>query len=152
MFAYSKTNSITGITITELLEFDSSQLEKSKMIFEELKENKIICKGNFEDIEWSLTNQIETTNLRFEFDEILYNKEFKKRNMYKFQDFVNSIKCFVLLNIEYLNLKTLQKHLRYIKEYSHLTNFFNENYSKRGLDIFEKLLNDIHGFPWWLKR
>ena len=57
---------------------------------------------NYNMMEFVDEYQIETTNLRFEFDEILYNKEFKKRNMYKFQDFVNSIKCFVLLNIEYL--------------------------------------------------
>ena len=100
MLLYSYYDSDTGIRITESIEYKEEEIEKSRKKFKELKDEGIIISGNFEDSKWLLTNEVHTTTLNFEFDEILYNKEAKKRNMYTNKQFVNSVKSYAVLNIK----------------------------------------------------
>ena len=114
MLLYSYYDSDTGIKTTESIEYSDEEIEKSKRKFKELKDNKIIF-GNFEDTEWVLTNEIIKSTINFEFDEVLYNKELKIRNMYIYKQFVNSVKSYVVLTIESKGLESLKPLVSYLK-------------------------------------
>ena len=114
MLLYSYYDSDTGIKTTESIEYSDEEIEKSKRKFKELKDNKIIF-GNFEDTEWVLTNEIIKSTINFEFDEVLYNKELKIRNMYTYKQFVNSVKSYVVLTIESKGLESLKPLVSYLK-------------------------------------
>ena len=134
MLLYSYYDSDTGIRITESIEYKEEEIEKSRKKFKELKDEGIIISGNFEDSKWLLTNEVHTTTLNFEFDEILYNKEAKKRNMYTYKQFVNSVKSYAVLNIKKKSMGTTRQYLHLFKKYTIATNYFNEKKSKNGLD------------------
>lgn len=133
MLLYSYYDSDTGIKTIESIEFNYEQIEKSKKKFKELKDKKIIT-GNFEDTEWNITNEINKSTINFEFDEILYNKEFKKRNMYTYKQFVNSVKSYVVLTIQSKSLISLKPIVSSLKKYILATNYFNKEKSKAGID------------------
>ena len=134
MLLYSYYDSDTGIRITESIEYKEEEIEKSRKKFKELKDEGIIISGNFEDSKWLLTNEVHTTTLNIEFDEILYNKEAKKRNMYTYKQFVNSVKSYAVLNIKKKSMGTTRQYLHLFKKYTIATNYFNEKKSKNGLD------------------
>lgn len=134
MLLYSYYDSGTGIRTTESIEYSEEEIEKSKKKFEELKDKKIIISGNFEDAEWVLTNEVMKSTLNFEFDEILYNKEAKKRNMYSYKQFVNSVKSYVVLTIQRKALLTTRTYVNLFKKYIIATNYFNKEKSRNGLD------------------
>lgn len=133
MLLYSYYDSDTGIKTTESIEYSDEEIEKSKRKFKELKDNKIIF-GNFEDTEWVLTNEIIKSTINFEFDEVLYNKELKIRNMYIYKQFVNSVKSYVVLTIESKGLESLKPLVSYLKKYILATNYFNKEKSKVGIE------------------
>ena len=133
MLLYSYYDSDTGIKTTESIEYSDEEIEKSKKKFEELKDKKIIS-GNFEDIEWHVTNEVIKRTINFEFDEILYNKESKKRNMYTYKQFINSIKSYVVLTIESKSLISLAPIVSSFKKYILATNYFNKKKLKEGIE------------------
>lgn len=139
MLLHSYYDGDTGIKTTEVIEYSEKEIEKSRKKFEELKEKKIIF-GNFEDTEWIVTNEIITSTLNFEFDEILYNKEAKKRNMYTYKQFVNSVKSYVVLTIQTKNLESIRANLNAFKKYILATNYFNKEKSKDGTDSLGEIL------------
>ena len=142
MLLHSYYDGDTGIKTTEVIEYSEKEIEKSRKKFEELKEKKIIF-GNFEDTEWIVTNEIITSTLNFEFDEILYNKEAKKRNMYTYKQFVNSVKSYVVLTIQTKNLESIRANLNAFKKYILATNYFNKEKSKDGTDSLGDILKDM---------
>lgn len=152
MLLYSYYDSDTGIRITESIEYKEEEIEKSRKKFKELKDEGIIISGNFEDSKWLLTNEVHTTTLNFEFDEILYNKEAKKRNMYTYKQFVNSVKSYAVLNIKKKSMGTTRQYLHLFKKYTIATNYFNEKKSKNGLDTlgpmerFAPILQHTQGY------
>lgn len=133
MLLYSYYDSDTGIKTTQSIEYSDEEIERSKRKFKELKDNKIIF-GNFEDTEWILTNEVVKSTINFEFDEILYNKEFKRRNMYTYKQFVNSVKSYVVLTIETRTLESLKPLVSSLKKYILATNYFNKEKSKVGIE------------------
>ncbi|MDC4243451.1 hypothetical protein [Clostridium perfringens] len=139
MLLYSYYDSDTGIKTTESIEYNEEEIKKSKKKFEELKDKKIIISGNFEDTEWILTNEVQKSTLNFEFDEILYNKEAKKRNMYSYKQFVNSVKSYVVLNIQRKTLNTTRTYVHLLKKYVLATNYFNKEKSKSELASLEPM-------------
>lgn len=146
MLAYSNCNKDTGITTIELIEFDNEQILKSKIKFKELQEKNIVIKGDFEDNEWTLTNQVYKHTFKFKFDEILYKKESKKRSMYTFEEFVDSIKSYIILNIESKAISNLHYQMHTFKKYLHATKFFNQKYSKKGLEVLSNITDGIVPF------
>lgn len=152
MLLYSYYDNDTGIRITESIEYKEEEIEKSRKKFKGLKDEGIIISGNFEDSKWILTNEIYTTTLNFEFDEILYNKEAKQRNMYTYKQFVNSVKSYAVLNIQKKSMQTTRQYLHAFKKYAIATNYFNEKKSKNGLDAlgplehFAGILHYIEGY------
>lgn len=139
MLLYSHYDSDTGIKTTEAIEYNKEEIEKSKKIFKELKDKKIIISENFEDAEWVLTNEVSKTTLNFEFDEILYNKEAKQRNMYSYKQFINSVKSYAVLNISKREMRSARQYLHFLKKFALATNYFNEKKSKNGLDVLGPL-------------
>ena len=139
MLLYSYYDSDTGIRITESIEYKEEEIEKSRKKFKELKNEGIITSGNFEDSKWILTNEIHKSALNFEFNEILYNKEAKERNMYTYKQFVNSVKSYAVLNIQKTCMSTTRQFLHSFKKYAIATNYFNEKKSKNGLDTLPPL-------------
>lgn len=152
MLLYSYYDNDTGIRITESIEYKEEEIEKSRKKFKGLKDEGIIISGNFEDSKWILSNEIHTTTLNFEFDEILYNKEAKERNMYTYKQFVNSVKSYAVLNIQKKSIQTTRQYLHVLKKYAIATNYFNEKKSKNGLDAlgplehFAGILHYIEGY------
>lgn len=139
MLLYSYYDSDTGIRITESIEYKEEEIERSRKKFKELKDEGIIIFGNFEDSKWILTNEIRKSTLNFEFDEILYNREAKERNMYTYKQFVNSVKSYAVLNIQKTCMSTTINFLHSLKRYAIATNYFNEKKSKNGLDTLPLL-------------
>lgn len=152
MLLYSYYDNDTGIRITESIEYKEEEIEKSRKKFKGLKDEGIIISGNFEDSKWILSNEIHTTTLNFEFDEILYNKEAKERNMYTYKQFVNSVKSYAVLNIQKKSIQTTRQYLHVLKKYAIATNYFNEKKSKNGLNAlgplehFAGILHYIEGY------
>lgn len=139
MLLHSYYDSDTGIRTTKAIEYNEEEIKKNKKLFKELKDKKIILSGNFEDAEWLLSNEVHKTTLNFEFDEILYNKESKKRDMYTYKQFVNSVKSYAVLNIQKKSLDTTRTYLHSFKKYAFATNYFNKEKSKNGLDALGSL-------------
>lgn len=133
MLLYSYYNNDTGIKITELVEYNEEGEQNSRKLFEDLKKEKILF-GNFDDKEWYISDEVSKMCLNFEFDEILYKKEFQKRNMYTFEQFVNSIKSYVILSIKQRSAASIRVMVNLLNKYMHATNYFNKSKYKVGLD------------------
>ena len=112
MLLHSYYDEDTGIRITESIEYDEEKIKKSKEEFKKLKDKEIIISGNFEDAEWIVTNEVYRNALNFEFDEILYNKESKKKKyvhlqtIYKQRKILRSVKYIQKINTNYKRLFT----------------------------------------------
>ena len=147
MLLHSYYDEDTGIRITESIEYDEEKIKKSKEEFKKLKDKEIIISGNFEDAEWIVTNEVYRTALNFEFDEILYNKESKKRNMYTYKQFINSVKSYAVLSISKKSILTTRDYLHVLKKYALTTNYFNEKNYKNGqgsLGLMENHVGKLH--------
>lgn len=133
MILHSEYNNETGLIVSELIEYNKDNIERSKKILENLKKNNIFF-SSFNNIDWILCNEYEKVNLNFNFDEVLYIRELKNREMYKFYEFVNSVKSYIAFTLSKYTLVNINENLRKLKKYIITTDYFNKEKSNK-IDI-----------------
>lgn len=133
MILYSDYDNDTGIIISKLVEYNKNNIKHGKRVFKKLKKNNIII-GNFDDVCWILNDEFNNIKIKFIFDEIKYIKEAKRRNMYTFEQFINSIKSYIVLMIKKRSLENIATCFHALKRYIIATNYFNKKSSKE-IDI-----------------
>lgn len=121
-----------GVVVTQLIEYDEESIQKAIRVFEKYKEKGVI-RSEFSDDEWLLVNSLERVHLEFDFDEILYIRESKSRAMYTFQQFVNSVKSFVVLTMSDTTIEGMRNNLLALKKFIKNTKFFNPSFSEQRL-------------------
>lgn len=133
MILHNRYNKETGITTSELVEYDEENIERSKNIFKNLNEDGIII-GNFDNTIWLMDDEYEKIRLRFEFDELKYAKEFKNRDIYTFEQFINSVKSYMVFSVTKYSISSLNICLTSLIKYAEVTDYFNKEKSKN-IDI-----------------
>ena len=124
----------SGLMTYSLKKYDNKDLDKSKTKFEELKKNGTIVQSEFNDTEWMLYTQDARQTIKFAFDELLFSREFKKREFYSFNQFVDSVKCYVLNVFENTGISSLSNFLNILKKVLDSTRYFNDKYKNKWLD------------------
>lgn len=117
-----------GILVSGIVEYNKEIERDARDKFNKLKEKKIIVNLEFDDNIWLVTNKYATTSINFNFDEILYKKELKNREMLSYQDFINSVKSYCILRINNYISKTIAVFVTGLKTFMTNTRYLNPNY------------------------
>ncbi|SMQ81651.1 hypothetical protein SAMN05444673_4430 [Bacillus sp. OV166] len=137
-----KTN-IEGFYTTEIIDFDSNWIEKAKKEFIYFKEKGVILNNSFDDLTWKLTNEVENLSLKFDFSEVLFQKQISKnkREMMDFEEFVYCIKAYFVFKLNSQNIGTIQHTLNILRDVMEKTEYFNP---KKVNKISESLNSKTH--------
>lgn len=123
-----------GIMVSDIIEYNTRIEKDTRDKFEKLKDQNIIINSEFDFKIWKITNQYKTIFSNFEFDEILYQKEFKSRQLLTYEQFVNSVKSYYILRINNYVPETLNSFLSLLKKIVKNTKYFNLNYIYKRYD------------------
>lgn len=117
-----------GISISEIVEYNKKIEKDARDKFNELKSKNIILNSNFDENIWKITNQFKTVTFNFEFDELLYKAELKKRKMLKYQEFIDSVKSYCILRINNYIAETIANFIKKLKIFMGNTKYLNLKY------------------------
>lgn len=149
MILHREYNHDTGFIVNNLIEYNEEITKNSKMLLEKFRKEDIL-EGDFNDVKWILNDEYELSVLNFNFDEVAYTKESKERNMYTFEQFVDSVKSYVLLTITQRTGSTTKMCIYNLRKYIHETKYFNEKESKN-LNINEFDITTLRYIEGYLK-
>lgn len=124
------------VIITELVEYDNEAIEKAKQKAEVFRDKNVLL-SDFSDKVWTLYNGKRRFTIKFDFDEIIFTKECKGREFYTFEEFINSVKSYLILVLDTISLHLAQVFITMLKKVSRNTFYFCE-------DMENNWLNDIN--------
>lgn len=123
-----------GLSTYELLEYNEDIVNKSKELFNELKSSGIMYNCEFDNSYWSINNGYKKVGLKFDFNEVLYTKEFENRLMYSYSEFVNCVKSYIILRFNEKTAETFATCLNRLKDIMNDTRFLNKDLASKRLD------------------
>lgn len=119
-------NPNSKIESIKLTIFSKDIIEDAKKEFEKKKENGIIVEGSFDDDTWRLSNEVNTFKLEFNFNEIVFEREKKTRNIGTFEQFILACKTYFIFVIENNSVAGIRSKLGNLKKIMNETNYLSE--------------------------
>jgi hypothetical protein len=118
----------SNVSVIEMKEFDKEALNEAKERFDFFKLQGIIKDCNFEDASWTITNESFTTKISFEFNEIVFVKESRLRELGTYDGFINAVKSYHLYKLETNVLSGIYEMNCNFKNVFNETQFLNSEY------------------------
>lgn len=145
MLAVRKYIENTAVMAQEFICFDINKIEEYKAIFNKYKEKGVIIKDTeFDDDVWVVNDGVHISRIRFEFNEIKYISYQKpNENNINYNEFIVSIKAFMLYSLTGSGIRTIRENLNYIKKLFNKTEYLCVN-------NFDKLINENSNKFWIL--
>ena len=121
------TNYIDNLNIKSfrIERFNDSLVEEAKEIFKNHKEKNIIY-GEFDDDSWKLLNEVEEKNINFNFNQIKFKSQNKKRNLGEFNDFILACKTYIVFMLNELSIANIQLIITTLKTFMNNTDYLSE--------------------------
>ena len=121
------TNYIDNLNIKSfrIERFNDSLVEEAKEIFKNYKEKNIIY-GEFDDDSWKLLNEVEEKNINFNFNQIKFKSQNKKRNLGEFNDFILACKTYIVFMLNELSIANIQLIITTLKTFMNNTDYLSE--------------------------
>ena len=95
-------------TIIGIQGLDNSCIDKAKEIFEQYKEKNIIIGSSFSDKRWQFSDEYSNVGMQFNFNEVSYNRHYKKLFELPFPEFLDYAKTYVMFTMGKIILSTLR--------------------------------------------
>lgn len=95
-------------TIIGIRGLDNSCIDKAKEIFEQYKEKNIIIGSSFSDKRWQFSDEYSNVGMQFNFNEVSYNRHYKKLFQLPFSEFLAYAKTYVMFTMGKIILSTLR--------------------------------------------
>lgn len=95
-------------TIIGIQGLDDSCIDKAKEIFEQYKEQNIIIGSSFSDKRWQFSDEYSNVGMQFNFNEVSYNRHYKKLFELPFPEFLDYAKTYVMFTMGKIILSTLR--------------------------------------------
>ena len=95
-------------TIIGIQSLDNTCIDKGKEIFEQYKEKRIIIDSSFYDKRWQFSDEYSNVGIQFNFNEVSYNRYYKRLFQLSFSEFCDYAKTFVMFTMGKIVLKTLR--------------------------------------------
>ena len=86
-------------TIIGIQGLDNSCIDKAKEIFEQYKEKNIIIGSSFSDKRWQFSDEYSNVGMQFNFNEVSYNRHYKKLFELPFPEFLDYAKTYVMFTM-----------------------------------------------------
>lgn len=121
------TNYIDNLNIKSIRieNFNHSLVEEAREIFKRKKECNIIY-GEFDDNFWKLLNEVEEKNINFNFNQIKFEIQKKKRNLGEFNDFILACKTYVVFMLEQISISNIETIVVTLKSFMNNTDYLSE--------------------------
>lgn len=136
MILVEKIDENSGVSVVELIQYNEQATIDAVEKFDKLKEEGIIKNDNFNDTVWKVNNGYVTVCYKFDFDSILYKKESKNRNMYKYSEFLNCVKSYIITRFNDKISRTMSNCINKLRKLMEVTHYLNVNYKEHRLDAF----------------
>lgn len=133
----------TPIVSQEFIGFNIENIERYKKLFNLYKERGVIDnKIQFDDKVWIVNNAVHSFGIRFEFSEVIYKQmQSTIGNVQSFQEFIVSLKAFLLYSLSEIGTKRMSGVISRFKTLFHSTAFLSEN-------NFEDIFKTDNGVLW----
>lgn len=102
-------------TVIALKELNSSCIKKGMEVFEDYCKKKIITDSTFSDIRWQFSDEYSNVGIRFNLNELAYNRFYKDMLLISFNDFINYVKTYVMYTMGKIVLSSLRDTVNDIK-------------------------------------
>lgn len=102
-------------TITGLRELDEACIRRGKEIFENYLQKGIIKGSTFSDIRWQFSDEYSNVGIRFNLNEVAYNRYYKNLFEISYEDFIDYVKTYVMYTMGKIILNTLRDTVNDIK-------------------------------------
>lgn len=96
-------------------ELTKENIEEAILIFNLYYEKGVFQGCSFTDNKWNTTDEYSNVGLRFNFDELSYNRYYKEIFGLSHKDFIDNVKVYVIFSLGKLVLKTLQTTINDLK-------------------------------------
>ncbi|WP_324729454.1 hypothetical protein VO178_02460 [Lysinibacillus fusiformis] len=136
----------SDIKLIQIKEFETIDMSHVLNIFQEYKKRGVILNGNFQDSKWRLDNFTSSYTITFDFNNLLFIRESKKRDIGEYEKLVTAVKAFIVYKLETSVIQTIYDYSKALTSVFLETNFFMVD----NIRIFDPQKSKIKSFGFIL--
>ena len=125
-----------GVSVSEFVEYNNDSTKEAEVLFQVFKSKSILKDCEFIDSEWFVFNGLDKIMLKFHISEIQYVRECKRRKMYNYEEFLNSIKSYVVLKLNDRSAQGMAVCLNKLNKFLESTKYLNLDYIENRFEKF----------------